>query len=267
MHLNIWLWGNKLQSLVISLKTASDRRKHIEAQFGRQNINFQFFDALTPNLARPLAEKMGLNISDEYLSPGELACFMSHVSIWQKMVDEEIPYLAIFEDDVYLGEQAHSILNSSEWIHGDWDIIKIEAFADKLFLMKDVSFIKNTQRSIRKLKGKNLGTAGYILSLNGAKTYLKYVASRSLIPLDEMMFDVFIKEKIDSVFQLCPAVCIQETKLYPSIQNTLTSELLVERKARMKKQKKKGWLKVKLEILRIFTQLRYMLVGKKAEFR
>ena len=59
------LWGSKLQNLVISLKTAIDRRKHIEEQFESKNIAFQFFDALTPDFARPLAEKMKLIISNE----------------------------------------------------------------------------------------------------------------------------------------------------------------------------------------------------------
>ena len=256
-----------MQNLVISLKTAIDRRKHIEEQFESKNIAFQFFDALTPDLARPLAEKMKLNISNEYLSPGELACFMSHVSIWQKIVDENIPYLAIFEDDIFLGEQADRILNSYEWIEKDWDIIKLEAFADKLFLAKEISYIKNTQRTIRKLKGKNLGTAGYIVSLKGAKTYLNYIGSRSLIPLDEMMFDIFIKEHKVSIYQVCPAICIQEMKLYPNTKNALTSELLIERKQRMKKHKKKGWLKIKGEFVRIINQLKRKIFAIKHEFK
>ncbi|MCK7608046.1 glycosyltransferase family 25 protein [Acinetobacter portensis] len=256
-----------MQNLVISLKTAIDRRKHIKEQFESKNIAFQFFDALTPDLARPLAEKMKLNISNEDLSPGELACFMSHISIWQKIVDENIPYLAIFEDDIFLGEQADRILNSYEWIEKDWDIIKLEAFADRLFLAKEISCIKNTQRTIRKLNGKNLGTAGYILSQKGAKAYLDYVSARPLIPLDEMMFDIFIKENKVSIYQVCPAICIQEMKLYPNTKNGLTSELLIERKQRMKKHKKKGWLKIKGEIIRILIQLKYVLIGEKAEFR
>jgi glycosyl transferase family 25 len=76
---------------------------------------------------------MQLNIQEDFLSPGELACFMSHVSIWQKMVDEQIPHLAIFEDDVYLGQNADYFLSSDTWIQSDWQIIKLEAFAKKFY--------------------------------------------------------------------------------------------------------------------------------------
>lgn len=256
-----------MQNLVISLKTAIDRRKHIEEQFESKNIAFQFFDALAPDLARPLAEKMKLNISNEYLSPGELACFMSHVSIWQKIADENIPYLAVFEDDIFLGEQADRILNSYEWIEKDWDIIKLEAFSDKLFLAKEISYIKNTQRTIRKLNGKNLGTAGYILSQKGAKAYLDYISTRPLIPLDEMMFDIFIKENKMSIYQACPAICIQEMKLYPNTNNSLKSELLIERKQRMKKQKKKGMKKVKHEFVRVYENIMKALFAVDVRFK
>jgi glycosyl transferase, family 25 len=95
-----------MKNIVISLKTATARREHIQKEFGKQNIGFEFFDALTPDLAKPLAAKMSLNVQEDFITAGELACFMSHVSIWQKMVDEQIPHLAVFEDDVYLGENA-----------------------------------------------------------------------------------------------------------------------------------------------------------------
>ena len=256
-----------MKNIVISLKTATARREHIVQEFGKQNIGFEFFDALTPDLARPLAEKMQLNVEDEYLTGGELACFMSHVSVWQKMVDEQIPHLAIFEDDVYLGNAADELLNNAGWINPNWDIIKTEAFADQVFLGKTQSEIANGMRHIVQLTGKNLGTAGYILSLEGAQKYLEYVKKIQLIPLDQVMFDEFIRHTFHPVYQMTPALCIQEMMLFPEKQTVLSSDLLAERKARMKKQKKKGWAKVQLEILRILTQVKYGLVGKRVKFK
>ena len=256
-----------MKNIVISLKTATARREHIVQEFGKQNIGFEFFDALTPDLARPLAEKMQLNVEDEYLTGGELACFMSHVSVWQKMVDEQIPHLAIFEDDVYLGKDAAELLNNAGWINPNWDIIKTEAFADQVFLGKTQSEIANGSRQVVQLIGKNLGTAGYILSLEGAQKYLEYVKKIQLIPLDQVMFDEFIRHTFHPVYQMTPALCIQEMMLFPEKKTTLSSDLLAERKARMKKQKKKGWAKVQLEVLRILKQVKYALVGKRVKFK
>ncbi len=256
-----------MKNIVISLKTATARREHIVQEFGKKKIGFEFFDALMPDLARPLAEKMQLNIQEDFLSPGELACFMSHVSIWQKMLDEHIPHLAIFEDDVYLGNAAAELLNNVGWINPNWDIIKTEAFADQVFLGNAQSEIANGMRHIVQLTGKNLGTAGYILSLEGAQKYLEYVKKIQLIPLDQVMFDEFIHHAFHPVYQMTPALCIQEMMLFPEKKTTLSSDLLAERKARMKKQKKKGLAKVRLEILRILKQIKYALVAKRVEFK
>ncbi|ALH95210.1 glycosyltransferase family 25 protein [Acinetobacter equi] len=255
-----------MQSMVISLETAIERRAHIQGEFEKQNINYTFFSALTPKLAQPLAEKMNLNIQSERLTSGELACFMSHVALWQKMVDENIPYMAIFEDDVFLGEDAAAILNSDEWIHSGWNIIKIEAFSPKVMMDSPIK-IPNTIREVQLLKDKHLGTAGYILSLQGAQAYLDYIKRRPLIPLDELMFDVFVKERLLDIYQMSPGLCIQEMILYPEKASVLPSNLLLERKQRMKKFKKKGWEKVRVEIQRILTQIQYAFSSKEIKFK
>jgi glycosyl transferase, family 25 len=256
-----------MKSVVISLQSAAARREHIEKEFGKQKVDFDFFDALTPDLAKPLAAKMQLNFQDDFLTPGELACFMSHVSLWQKMVDENISHMAIFEDDVFLGKDADLVLNHSTWIKPDWDIIKIEAFASKILRSNEAIEIPSTERKVFQLKGKNLGTAGYILSLNGAKKYLGYIKHIQLIPLDELMFKKFVENSIHPVFQMEPAVAIQEMMLYPETRTVLSSDLLAERKVRMRQQKRKGWAKLQFEILRVFNQLKYVLVGKNVGFK
>ena len=256
-----------MKSVVISLKSATARREHIEKEFGKQQVDFNFFDALTPDLAKPLAEKMQLKLQDNFLTPGELACFMSHVSLWQKMIDENIPHMAIFEDDVFLGEDAGKVLNQSTWIKSNWDIIKIEAFATKILRSKVAIEIPSTERKVFQLKGKNLGTAGYILSLNGAKKYLDYIKHIQLIPLDELMFKKFIENCTHPVFQMEPAVAIQEMMLYPETRTVLSSDLLAERKVRMRQQKKKGLKKIEHELWRIFNKLKYALYGSKNSFK
>jgi glycosyl transferase family 25 len=249
-----------MQVYVISLETAVARREHIEKEFAQQCIKFNFFDALTPELAKPLAEKMNLSVHSDFLTYGELACFMSHVSIWQKMVNEQIPYVAVFEDDVYLGESSSELLNNTDWI-------KSEAFSEKVFLGTKVELVGDGLRKIVQLKGMNLGTAGYILSLKGAQAYLNYIQHIQLIPLDQVMFDEYVFSKDLMVYQMNPALCIQEMMLYPAKKTTLSSDLLAERKERMKKQKKKGWVKVQLEIMRILLQIKQMLFATRSSFK
>ena len=45
---------------VISLTTEQKRRKHITEEFGKQNIPFAFFDAITPDLIEETAKKFNI---------------------------------------------------------------------------------------------------------------------------------------------------------------------------------------------------------------
>ena len=46
-----------MENFIISLKSASDRRAHIQEQFGDKQIPFQFFDAIEPSQIKSQAEK------------------------------------------------------------------------------------------------------------------------------------------------------------------------------------------------------------------
>ncbi|MGP5406372.1 glycosyltransferase family 25 protein [Psychrobacter celer] len=255
-----------MKSIVISLKSAIDRRQHITQEFQNHRIDFEFFDALTPDIAASYAKNLPINLKNSSLTGGELACMMSHVSVWQKIIDEQIPYLAIFEDDVYLGEDAEFLLNSSDWINPEWHIVKIEAFTKKVFVSSNRYPIESTNRYITQLKGENLGTAGYILSLQGAQKYLDYLAHHQLRPLDELMFDDFIACGSEPVYQMMPALCIQEMLLNKETP-ALPSALIKERKDRMHSEKKTGLYKVKRETSRLMRQAKKTLFAKELIFK
>lgn len=66
----------KSKNYVISLTTASDRREHIQNEFDKQNISFEFFDAITPNYIDEYCTKFDLTLANTIkLSGGEKACF------------------------------------------------------------------------------------------------------------------------------------------------------------------------------------------------
>ena len=101
-----------MKSFVVSLKTAVDRRTHIENQFMQQGIDFSFFDAIEPQQVEGIAAQLAIRIDNSHLSQGELGCLFSHILLWKKAIDENIDYVAIFEDDIYLGQHAKADLPS-----------------------------------------------------------------------------------------------------------------------------------------------------------
>lgn len=229
-----------------------------------------FFDALTPEPAAIFAQALDLNIDEQALTKGEVACFMSHAYLWKQMVDDNTPYMAIFEDDIYLGEDVNEFLSDSQWIDPSWHLIKLEEFTHRTALGKKVKIFNDyNDRAIFQLKSKNLGTAGYILSLDGAKTLLGYIQTLDkLIALDHLMFECVITENIFSVYQMKPALCIQDVTLYSCKDSVrFASHLYKERLLRRKYNKKKGVDKIILELYRILHQLKSILFFKSVGFK
>lgn len=258
-----------MKSIVISLKTAEQRRLHIQDQFGGQNIDFSFFDALTPDLALPLAQEMQLNIENDSLTNGELACFMSHVSVWQKMVDENIQHLAIFEDDVYLGENADYYLNDDNWIDLTWDIIKLEAFSKKILHVYTGFALKNN-RKIFKLLGRHVGAAGYILSFKAAKYLLSLIKNNKITePLDHIVFDPKYHGEDFPLYQMKPALCIQGYLYLKSDENLFRSALENQRIVRRKGESRSRTIyeKIYRELVRFKQQINTSLFKKRIYFK
>ncbi|WP_201584168.1 glycosyltransferase family 25 protein [Psychrobacter jeotgali] len=255
-----------MKNIVISLTAATDRRAHIKKEFNKHNVNFEFFDALMPESAKTYANELNININSSQMSSGELACALSHIAVWQRIIDENIAYATIFEDDVYLGDDAKYLLNNTDWIKTDWNIIKIESFDNKVFLSAAYTKLPNVKRQIASLKGKHLGGAGYILSLQGAKLLMDYLLDSELIPIDELIFDKFIQSKSESVYQMTPALCIQE-KILKVSHLSLPSSLDVNRDHRMSNNKKTFKTKLTRETRRLKHQFKKSIFAKDIPFK
>jgi len=259
-----------MKKFVISLPTATERREHISREFSKKSINFDFFDALTPEPAAIFAKELNLKINEQSLTKGEVACFMSHVFLWKKMINENIPHMAIFEDDIYLGENVKAFLSDTSWIVPDWHLIKIEEFTPKVALGQKIKeFSSEPDRALFDLKSKNLGTAGYILSLHGAQQLMSYIQLLDkLIALDHLMFESIIKHNILSVCQMKPALCIQDVTLFGTKDSVrFASHLYKERLTRRHYDKKTGLDKIFLELSRIFQQIRNLIFFKTVGFK
>lgn len=203
-----------IQSYVISLESEIKRREHIVKQFNKHKTNFQFFNAVTPKTSSKEIQLLGLKDTQFVsLSPGELACFLSHLKLWNLAVQEKMEYIAIFEDDIHLGEDFEKLLNESMWLTG-LDIVKLEKFRSTVELSFSSKRIEGLKRRLYILKGKNLGTGGYILSQKGAKYLLDYVKNLGTAEaIDAVIFNQRKYPKVLPIYQLEPAVVIQDTKL------------------------------------------------------
>ena len=235
-----------MQNHVLSLASAAERRAHIAATFGARGIPFQFFDALMPSeeLEQAMAELVPGLSAHPYLSSVEKACFMSHVVLWKQALDEGLPYIAVFEDDVLLGEGAEKFLAEDTWLEERFDpdsafIVRLETmFMHVLTSPSGVAHYGG--RAFPLLESEHWGTAGYIISRKAMRFFLQHfvmLQPEQIKPIDLMMFSDFFDKEGVLVYQVSPALCAQELH-YTKFHNksSVLGSLLEDKRSKIQKQ-------------------------------
>ena len=247
---------------VISLTTEKKRRKHITEEFGKQNIPFAFFDAITPDLIEETAKKFNITLDrspQAKLSDGEIGCALSHIVLWNLALENNLNYINIFEDDIHLGENAKELLEI-DYISDDIHVLKLEANG-KMFFKKPQSV--KCDRNIYPITVKQSGTAGYTVTAKGAKYLLELVKNKPLdVAVDSLVFEDFLHFKNYKIVQLSPGICVQDFVLNPS--NPFESSLKEGRDRVHGSQRKSSVLeKIKNE----FGRVKIKMFGKQVPFK
>ncbi|ABV85445.1 glycosyltransferase family 25 protein [Shewanella pealeana] len=242
-----------MRCFVISLVTEDRRRSHISHEFSSQAIPFEFFDAITPVQNEAEANRLQILTQGTTLSKGETSCLLSHVAILQKIVDESIPYAAIFEDDIHLSKDAYHYLCSENWIPDSVELVKLEMFnhiAKGQFLG---THKLESGKELFRLKGRHLGAAGYIVTCNMASQLLNEVRRCEPVEaIDKIIFEELITSNKVDVYQLQPAICAQDD-IIDRKNSVLHSSLNAERILPAKKKLSLA-MKAKRELERIFSR-------------
>lgn len=147
---------------VISLKDQEERRKNIGSILTANNVDFEFFDAtygkemteeeqkLCSNESQTILTMKGnrkVLIEDE-LSLSEKGCALSHLRLYQHIIDQDLDYAVIMEDDLKPNADVFKAVNSLGSIKEPWDVvnfstdfgIKCLPFARKYYFDQNKSF-------------------------------------------------------------------------------------------------------------------------------
>lgn len=249
---------------VISLEREQHRRAHIHSQFSHENIPFHFFNAITPSTLQQAKNELGIHEPSTTLHQNEVACLLSHAMLWKKAIDENLDYITIFEDDIHLGQAAHLFLQSTQWIPEHCNIIKLEKFYKKIgTALRQPSYQLAGNRKLLPLVTVHMGGGGYILSQQAARQLLLMLQeAQQLIPVDHLIFRDYLKTSNQSIYQMSPALCVQDMilKKGKTIFPSALEEVRNERKGEDFGKKKRTFAqKVKREFSRMGTQLYHAL--------
>jgi glycosyl transferase family 25 len=94
-----------IPTFIISLPKDKARRENLERQLQKLAMPFSVVEAVygvslsAEELAASYDRKKAVSLFNRELSKGEIGCALSHISIYRKMVEEDIPCALILEDD------------------------------------------------------------------------------------------------------------------------------------------------------------------------
>jgi glycosyl transferase family 25 len=218
-----------LDVYVINLDRSPERLAHMAAMLGGLGVAFQRVPAID---GRKLGEAEVKRLApDGGLFAGEIGCFLSHRECWRRIAAGASGSGIVLEDDVRISPGLSELAATSGWVPDDADIVKLESRPGVSAIIDRESLPAGTRRLAR-LRGAHLCTGGYAITKAGARKLL--AASETLsTPVDNFMFDPASPAfKHVAIYQLVPALLVQEQFLTDGTPAASDSTLDIDRAQR-----------------------------------
>lgn len=189
---------------MINLKRRPERRIKMEATLKELGLDFVHLEAVDgKTLTDDVLIQKGITLLPEYTDPyhkrpmtmGEIGCFLSHYTIWQKMVELGQEEVLVLEDDIrfepFFSQRSEMLMEDARRI-GGWDLI----YYGRKRLQENEAFLEQSENFVK--VSYTYWTLGYVISLQGAKKLLAAEPLKRLLPVDEFLPIMFNEHPNDS---------------------------------------------------------------------
>jgi glycosyl transferase, family 25 len=167
------------QVLYINLDRDEHRRRLIHAELDRIGLTATRVPAVE-RLAVP-ADLAGyfahvVQKRAPLIEPGAIGCYASHLRAYKKIIAEQAAATLVLEDDAVLDDDlAEVIRHTLAMLPADWDMVHLGQLSR--YAVKPLAALPNGRALVRYSRIPS-GTAGYLISLAGAKKMLDPEISR-----------------------------------------------------------------------------------------
>ena len=119
---------------IINLKRTPERKLFIQRQLDTLNLNYQFVEAIDKYdlgseeeraaIAEQLdIDKTNMETLNKSIDNSRLACLLSHIKVYNLIIENNIPYTCVLEDDAYLLPDFSKILIAAQ--QTPWDVLML----------------------------------------------------------------------------------------------------------------------------------------------
>jgi glycosyl transferase family 25 len=206
----------QIKGYIIHVKSAKERYNHIIKQIANLSIQFDF--VLEGDKEDLTTQIIADNFKDYLAVPcGAASCAYKHFSVLRDMIQNNIPYGLILEDDILLDKTFEkAVFKALEEIK--------ERKIRKFYLSLEDSLLRFVKGSLRKQAqsvykitrdeyGKDYNTTrcagAYIIDLQGAKSVIKEIAENKCgLPAD-IFYEYCVANDIVDLYWLHPTIASQ----------------------------------------------------------
>ncbi|MFT6269027.1 MAG: glycosyl transferase family 25 [Alphaproteobacteria bacterium] len=162
----------KFNVFLINLARSEDRLEHSEKQLNALGIEFERLEAIDgatlteAQIHQHYDETANLKLYKKNLSAGEIACYLSHRKAWKRIIDDNLDYAVILEDDSAADSNfiaLHSALSKLR----NWDYIRIANFPQKYTINERIDV--DSAHELVHFNQIPINTAAQVVSMKGAK--------------------------------------------------------------------------------------------------
>ncbi len=174
-----------MRVFLINLDRDVDRLEHMREQLARAGLPYERVPACRgddlPEWLRPYFEPAE-GADPQALSPGEIGCYASHLSIMRHLVEtpEGGPAL-VLEDDLRIDDGLRPLLAGLERLPSDWDMIRLSNPAKSAAVVR--RHVEGVGDIVTYWRVPN-NTGAFLITPRGAKQFLTY-GGRRLRAIDE----------------------------------------------------------------------------------
>ena len=173
------------KTFIISLRRVRVRRLQVVRQLAGYHSPFEIIDAVDAKQVRP--EFIPRAKGAEGLNDGALACYHSHIGIFERIVDYGLDYAMVLEDDFVFGD-SKIITAETIWNHipPDADHIQLHNFRTNF---SSGYRVDEKGDLFNKLGCTNVITVGYIISSRLANYILNHHPIPKM-PIDCLLIEI-----------------------------------------------------------------------------
>ncbi|RTR38253.1 glycosyltransferase family 25 protein [Shewanella canadensis] len=240
----------KFKIFVINLDTSLDRLASIQKSCDHLELRFQRVSAvLGSDLGKEEKAKVynlrdNLRKYDKALNDGEIGCYLSHAECWTKIIEDELDYALVLEDDAILTDELPLYIEKLAASCHEWDYIRLSHGSKVKPVISSVDLGEGLflQRALKL----NSTTTGQFISFRGAEKLLS-----SAFPISRPV-DIDIQHWYETSLR-CFVV-----SPFPVLNHDFESEInqFSDRRDVKKRPIRRIWQKVKFEVLLVLNYFR-----------